>query len=159
MTSEEQPGKHYWSAISPHWLSLNESWDRGVREFLAECSQVPRLALDLYAGHWCQSEVNNGGLYQFFFNTTGLLAPEAANGFRVVGLLEWSAIVSEAMRFFGAPYPRERSTRLELLPESGGRDRQSWDPFASLDQRFYECSDGARFRWERAADAYAERAV
>ena len=159
MSTEDHAGSQYWSVISPYWLSLNESWDRGVEAFLAESARVPRAVIDIYAGHWCQSEVDNGGLYQFFFNTTGLLAPEATRGFRAIGLLDWSAVVSEATGYFGEPYPRERSVRLTLLPESDNRERQSWDPFVSLDQRFYDCADATRHRWERSADSYAMRAA
>jgi hypothetical protein len=151
--ASEDPGNHYWSVISPYWLSLNASWDRGADAFLAECRRVPAPVLHIYAGHWCQSEVDNGGFHQFFFNTTGLLAPEAAQGFRAIGLLDWSAIVSDAMNFFGDAYPRERSIRLNLLPPGEP------SPFAALDQRFYESPDAARYHWERAADSYARRAV
>ncbi|WP_369973953.1 DUF4375 domain-containing protein [Polaromonas sp. SP1] len=32
----------------------------------------------LFAVHWCQSEICNGGFMQFFANSTGVLAPEVA---------------------------------------------------------------------------------
>jgi len=53
---------------------------------VVELNKTPLGIQHLYCGHRCQSEVTNGGLYQFFSNTTGLLAPEALFGFREIGL-------------------------------------------------------------------------
>ena len=153
MSNGDNAGDRYWSVVAPFWLPLNESWDH-VAEFLAESQRIPPRVLDLYAAHWCQSEVNNGGLHQFFFNTTGLLAPEATSGFRAIGLPTWSAVVSEAMGYFSGAYPRERAVRRKLLPQAKGRKREVWDPFQALDERFFTCSDAMLGRWEQAADLY-----
>ena len=65
-----------WSLVEPIWLPLNRSWD-DAEEFVRRFRGVRPEAGHLYAAHWCQSEVCNGGFDQFFSNTTGLLAPEA----------------------------------------------------------------------------------
>jgi len=145
----------YWSAISPYWFSLNESWDHGPSAFIAESQSVPPPILDLYAAHWFQSEVNNGGLHQFFFNSTGILAPEAASALKAIGLREWSAVLLEAMQYFGEPYPRERMSRIHMLPKMVGQSRDAWDPFLALDERFFGCADSERNVWESAFDEYA----
>jgi len=155
MSRVEKAGDRYWALIEPVWIPLNDTWSRGVNDFLLASRKVSRNVLNLYAAHWCQSEVNNGGFHQFFYNTTGLLAPEAVEGFSAIGLPEWSAVLSEAMGYFGARYPRERALRLERLPMADGRTRAEWDPFAGLDDRFYSSDDAKRSRWELAADAYA----
>jgi len=72
-------------------------------------------------------------------------------------LLEWSTLLSEAMTYFGAPYPRERSIRLERLSAQEDRNRAEWNPFTVLDDRFHESSDAGR--WDVAADAYAKCAA
>lgn len=59
------------------------------------------------------------------------------------------------MSYFDSSYPRQRLLRLDKLPEAQRRSRAEWDPFYALDERFYECADGARYAWEKAADAYA----
>ena len=148
-------GNQYWAVIEPYWLPLNETWDEGIDEFVAQLHAAPLKVRHLYAAHWCQSEVLNGGFYQFFYNTTGILAPEAAVGFRSIGLQEWSAIVFEAMRYFGDIYPRDRMARLRCLAENSA---ESANPFDALDERFDGCSDGERHRWARAADVYAASA-
>ncbi|HKQ35376.1 MAG TPA: DUF4375 domain-containing protein [Nitrospiraceae bacterium] len=159
MLLAERPGDRYWALIEPHWLPLNEAWDLSLDEFLATLHQVPPRVADLYAAHWCQSEVRNGGFHQFFFNTTGLLAPEAVGGFRAIGLLEWAALLAEAMNYFDAPYPRDRVMRLDLLPEDHDGDLENSDPFAELDDRFFSCVDAEPTRWEKSADLYAVQAA
>jgi hypothetical protein len=143
----------YWTLVEPVWLPLNRTWDNGCEEFLRVFQAIRPEVRDLYAAHWCQSEVCNGGFHQFFSNTTGLLAPEALEGFRAIGLKEWAEILAEAIKFFGSPYPREQADRQDLLARGPGRRRDEWDPFCELDKQFYEWTD----RWEDAADSYAAR--
>jgi hypothetical protein len=106
----------YWSLVEPVWLALNRSWDDGCEEFVRLFKAVRPEIGHLYAGHWCQSEICNGGFYQFFHNTTGLLAPEALEGYRAIGLAELAESLATAMKFFGSPYPRERADRQQLMP-------------------------------------------
>jgi hypothetical protein len=108
----------------------------------------------LYAAHWFQSEVCNGGFHQFFFNSTGVLAPEAIAGFRAMGLDEWAESLAQAMERLGAPYPRDRDMRIEVLDRVTG-DKKWSDAFRDLDDRFYAWLKPERRRYERLADDYA----
>jgi hypothetical protein len=69
-----EAGDLYWTMIEPHWkrVTIYEGGD----PFLREYARTPETARNLLSAHWCQSEVCNGGLHQFFFNPTGVLAPE-----------------------------------------------------------------------------------
>jgi len=154
MSATPDPGALYWSVIEPHWGSLTEAWD-DVDDFLRVYRKAPQVVQNLYAAHWCQSEVCNGGLHQFFHNSTGILAPEATVGFKAIGFEELASIVHEAMDYFGNPYPRERSARLMILPDSNVGKRATWDPFTALDGRFYGCIEAERNLWETRADQYA----
>ncbi len=148
-------GVDYWTLVQPVWLPLNHSWDDGTDEFVRRFRSVRPEVGHLYAAHWCQSEVCNGGFHQFFFNTTGLLAPEAFEAFRAIGAVEWAEVLAEAMKHFGVPYPRKRDDRHGFLPIRQRRPRKEWDPFYELDERFHEWADN----WEDTANAYAERVV
>ena len=53
----------------------------------------------------------NGGLGQFFSNSTGVLAPEAAEAFEELGMPNCARILRLSMQFFGECYPRDRSER------------------------------------------------
>jgi hypothetical protein len=149
----QPPENRYWSLVEPDWMRLNRSWDESGEPFIRQFRAIPPVVGHLYSAHWCQSEVHNGGLHQFFHNSTGLLAPEALEGFRAIGLTECSNILTEAMTFFGSPYARERCRRHDLLASRRGRRREEWDPFHGLDKRFYEGSN----RWTQAADNYADQ--
>jgi hypothetical protein len=144
----------YWTLVEPIWLPLNRTWN-DPEKFVRKFRRARAEAGHLYAAHWCQYEVRNGGLHQFFSNTTGLLAPEALGGFRAIGVAEWAEILAEAVTHFGAQYPRDRDNREAFLPMLQRRPREEWDPFYQLDERFYESTDD----WEDAANAYASRAV
>ena len=124
----------YWDVLEPYWEKIDIYGEPA--DFLAAFNAVHERERTLFAAHWCESEVANGGFHQFFYNSTGVLAPEAAQAYRAVGLADVAAILEEAMSFFGSPYPRDRSDRMSALPEEdGGRDREEWDPFFALNER------------------------
>jgi hypothetical protein len=145
----------YWTLVEPVWLPLNSAWEDGPYEFVSQFRAVRPEIGHLYAGHWCQSEVCNGGFHQFFSNPTGLLAPEALVGYRAISADLWAELLAEAMEYFGSPYPRDQLARRIILPARQRSPREEWDPFYKLDKRFYTWTD----KWEDAADAYAGRAV
>jgi hypothetical protein len=142
---EPRPGDAYWEKIEPIWKEIS-IYD-GEETFLEQLGWVQPKIGDLFAAHWCQSEVRNGGFHQFFMNSTGVLAPEAAAGFRAIGMPRSAAIVTEAMGFFATPYPRDRQARQEALDGEP-------DPFSQLDERFYELLDTEADGFALAADRY-----
>jgi hypothetical protein len=156
MANMEKPGAIYWSLVEPIWDSIS-IYD-GPAVFLHQFRTARPEVGHLLAAHWCQSEVCNGGFHQFFCNSTGVLAPEALNGFLAIGLHEWARLLEEAMRFFGRSYPREREVRVQELPSASG-EREKWDPFFSLDEQFYEWLHAEDYRFERAADEYAKSII
>lgn len=151
MRTEAEEG--YWSLVEPIWDQLNETWEIGPENFVQRFSSIDSDAKYLYAAHWCISEVDNGGLLQFFWNSTGILAPEAMKGFKLAGLTDLAQILDEAIRHFGEAYPRERTERLLSLPDWQRIERKKWDPFHKLDDRFYDHSG----KWEAAANVFAQR--
>lgn len=136
MEPETDASDGYWVVLEPYWRAVDIY--SGPEVFLASFGHVPPVIRDLYAAHFCESEVSNGGLHQFFMNPTGVLAPEAVEALHRVGLNETARIVTEAMAFFGEPYPRSQAERQARLGAVPGEERSEWDPFFSLDERFYE---------------------
>ena len=166
----------YWDHIEPFWQFVS-IYD-GPEEFLLHFTETPEHAAHLFALHWCASEVCNGGFHQFFFNSTGVLAPEAVAGFRAIGMPRTAAVVVAAMASFGEPYPRdceERQDALDALDTGGGGDEdededededkdedkdedEDWvSPFKDLDNRFYDLLGRENGGMERAAERYAAR--
>ncbi len=155
--SEKEPGEEYWSFIEPIWEAISVHEEPEV--FLKQFRKLPPEQGHVFAAHWCQSEALNGGLHQFFWNSTGVLAPEAVAGFRAIGLDDCAEILEEAMSFFGADYPREQEKRDDILDRIPGETPEEWDPFYHLNEKFFDGLDYENGRFEKAADEYARRAA
>ncbi len=146
------PGDAYWSVIAPVVDSVS-IYD-GEKLFLYGFSKISAAQKVLLAAHWAHSEIHNGGLHQFFFNSTGVLAPEAADAFRTLGLEKCADIIVSAMQFFGPTYPRDRAVRVALLDKYAEDHGLDADPFEQLDDQIYdELEDTGAF--ESAADRFA----
>jgi len=134
---ESNAGKVAWEIIKPYW-GVADIYG-SPEDFLETFRLVPRNAGLLLAVRWCNSEVCNGGLHQFFYNPTGVLAPEAVAGLQAIGATRCSEIVAQAVRMFGWPYPRDHERRGSVLRtlEHPGKSRAEWDPFDALDNEYY----------------------
>jgi len=141
--------KSYWNHIKEAGVKVS-IYD-GVEVFKAGFGEYPSWVGDLLAVHWILSEVSNGGLKQFFWNSTGILAPEAVEGFSQMGLPEVAKVVKEAMAFFGAEYPRDKNRRRELLGDCEG------SPFVAMEERLYALSDDGFEKFYETMDDYAKK--
>jgi len=117
---------------------------------------IPQAALDLWALHWLHLEVYNGGFLQFFENSTGVLAPEARDGFAAIGMKDVADIVQRAMDKLGNPYPFDREERNTVLMKM---DERKMD-FDQEDKEFYDLADTNKFfrrvpKFVPLADTYA----
>jgi hypothetical protein len=149
-----KPGYLYWSLVESIWDSVS-IYD-GPEAFLAQFNTAPLGARTLFAAHWCQSEIRNGGLHQFFGNSTGVLAPEAVAAFRSIGMPKIAAIVAEAMLWFGPSYPRNREVRDGQLGDYENDDYpEDWNPFEQLDDQFFALIESENGGFVTAADEYA----
>jgi hypothetical protein len=103
------PSTGYWSVLEPYWERIDVYG--GPERFVTTYNAAPEVPRVLFAAHFCDSEVGNGGFHQFFSNPTGVLAPEAAGAYRRLGLPDLAEIVEEARAFWGTPYPRDQADR------------------------------------------------
>jgi Domain of unknown function (DUF4375) len=139
----------YWKVVEPFWDLIN-IYD-GPEVFRSTYDSAPKIAGLMFAAHFRQSEVCNGGFGQFFSNSTGVLAPEAVDGFRQIGQPQVAAVVESAMELLGSAYPRdrdEREERLSHLPK-GALD--------ALDEKFFSLIESEAGGFEKAADLFVER--
>ena len=144
----------YWKTIEPIWEAVDIY--SGVETFTKSLTAVRREVALLYAAHWCQSEVCNGGLSQFFGNSTGVLAPEAVEGFRAIGQPQVADLLVHAMGLLGQPYERERKRRnevLDLLPDDVYN--RIAGPFSDLNEKFFELIRSESGGFAAAANRYA----
>lgn len=128
----------------------------GRAAWLASCEGVPVKAVHLYCVHWAHIEIFNGGFWQYFFNSTGVTAPEARDGFKAIGMPAVATLLQNAMDRVGTPYPFDRETRQKFVGDPD--DRMD---FSTEDELFYEAADTPRVfrrvpRFVPFADAYAK---
>ena len=160
-----ESGEKYWSVLDPIWNLIDIG---SPDEFARTFAGVPRNVGLLYAAHFCQSEVCNGGFTQFFWNSTGVLAPEAAEGFAVIGQPGVAAAVRRAMRMLGGSFPRVRAERWSALKALSGEAEEVHDSlqlagyrnvaaFGPVEEEFYTLLGDEAGGFEIAADAYATK--
>jgi hypothetical protein len=154
MVDSRNPGALYWNKLEP--IADSVSIYDGPEIFLEQFSAIHPALGNLLAAHWCHSEVTNGGFLQFFNNSTGVLAPEAAKAFRALGLEDCASVIEKAMAYFGKPYPRERQKRLEILATTTSDKGPKKSVFEELDGDFYKLLPWQDDTFEKAADFYAK---
>jgi hypothetical protein len=145
---------------TPYWQLVKTVWDNisiydGPEEFLSQFARSPPVARTLFAAHWCQSEVLNGGFSQFFGNSTGVLAPEAAVAFDSIGMPKAAQKVKDAMQWFGSPFPRDRGARQDLLERYFDADPDGVDPFKAIDDAFCDLLYEEAGGFEAAANEFS----
>jgi len=145
----------YWQLVEPVWDSLVQ-WD-DVSAFRSTFNETEPTARALFAAHWLYSEVFNGGFHQFYWNTTGILAPEAADAFETIGMPRTAQIIRRTISWFPSPYPRDRHTRILLLDGFEDTHPEQRDPFYALDDEFYDVVEAESGGFVSAADEYASR--
>ncbi|MFM9848406.1 MAG: DUF4375 domain-containing protein [Hyphomicrobiaceae bacterium] len=150
---------YYWQFVEPHWDRVNIYGT--ANDFLADYKRLSKPVQHLLTCTWCHSEVCNGGFHQFFGNSTGVLAPEAAIGFEAIGLPKAAVAVSGAMHFFGKRFPRAQPVREQRLNEYAAANPEAWNPFEAFDEHFYDALGTGAYAddWEKVADAYTRRAL
>ncbi|MBE0545065.1 MAG: DUF4375 domain-containing protein [Verrucomicrobia bacterium] len=117
-TDPTETDEFYWSCIEE---ALDEVDIYTTGESLSEgLSQFPEWVGDLLCVHWLLSEVQNGGLMQFFLNNTGVLAPEAEAALRQMNLPEAAEALNRALAILGFPYPRDKVDRYQILRARAG---------------------------------------
>jgi hypothetical protein len=124
-----------WAVIDPLWDVIRFSLGYYAVAQILETVTAGQRAL--FALDWCQKEVRNGGFEQFFSNYTGMLGPEALEGFQLVGAHKYAVLLAKAMAIFGkGEYPRERSDRVQLLEQMPQPDREKL--FSGLEKQFFD---------------------
>ncbi len=114
-------------------------------------SRFPEWVVDLFATTWLVAEVNNGGFSQHFFNSTGVVTPEAIDGFERLGCAEAASVTRAAAIMLGPEFPRDREERqrcaLALGPKMGDDPTQilRTDLWYEIDGAFYQALESRDF--------------
>jgi len=145
----------YWRFVEPIWYTVNIHGGEDV--FLEEFNKVTEKQKVLFAAHWAQSEIFNGGLGQFFSNSTGVLAPEAVTAFKAIGMPKCSSILAASMDFFGDNYPRDKVVRKEVFERFYERFGEDAEPMLEHEDAMALEIEKENRGFEDAANKYANK--
>lgn len=125
-------GGDSYAVIDPVWWAANiydgsEAYEQSLKPF-----SLPQRYV--FAIHWYWAEVCNGGHYQFYFNSTGIVWEDALKGFEAVGLNDFSEILRKSADLLGGSVSKDRSVRQKQL----GRLEPD---FSGLDEKFFDMDD------------------
>ena len=117
-------------------------WDKPDAEVAAQLAALPKEQRTLFAMEIFNAEFENGGVHQFFFNSSGAVAPEVYDAFVELGLDRQAAIFKRALDMF-----EQRTTRATwegAAPStSTTEDWNDWDnQLSALTDHFYELDGG-----------------
>lgn len=110
----------------------NNLWDKSDAEVVKALASIPvehrtLLVMDIF-----NAEFSNGGVHQFFLNSSGAVAPEVYDAFRELGLERQAAIYKRALDMFPGTYLRDMQKRRDKF-FSG-----EWGPW---DERLQKLTD------------------
>jgi len=119
-------------AMSWMWGKFNEDWTNQYEVI----ESLPKPCQDVYSCCTVVDEINNGGLNQLFFNSTGQFAKMSQEGFRALGDEKLSSIMRNAIEIYEKNkelLERYNDGTLESFSESYNENL-----FDELDDRFSE---------------------
>ena len=88
---------------------------------------------------WFEQEVNNGGFWQFFFNSSGNFAHQIVDSLRIIGANTTADILQEAINQFpNKIVPNTYDERMNVFEQIGKTEREVWN---ELDKQFYKYPD------------------
>lgn len=118
--------------ISPLWWSVNIYGSKD--EYYQDLSCYSKPQQYVFAIQWYLSEVNNGGHYQFYDNSTGIVWEEVLNGFNEIDAKEFYELIKKSIFRLGGYPSKIRSERQKQLEE--------YEPnFEDLDNKLYEIEE------------------
>jgi hypothetical protein len=106
---------------------------------------LPTHYRDLLVTSLFEGEVLNGGVDQFFTNSSGALAPLVVEAFRNMAMPEYAAAFQEGVDLLGTPYPFNRELRFQRMESATG--------FENFEERFTSLFD----RWDEDGSFLAGR--
>ena len=125
-------------AVEP--MFWNVSVYDGEEKYLQDLKSFSPEQRYVFAITSYESEVNNGGHDQFYFNSSGLVWQDAMNGFKELGLTEYYDVIDESAKRLGGNPSKDRIERQEQL-EKLKPVTEGGTAFDDLDDKFYKLSE------------------
>jgi hypothetical protein len=161
MSDKSQPDDFKEGGIPPS-ARVVEIWGSPVVDVLDEpvkyhraISAIPSAIRNVICVELLIWQVLNGGFRQYFWNSYGITAQGAIQGFRAMGLETHAEVARQACALLGEHFPEERLARMKIVGEVGG----SGIDFNAFDDAFYALEENERDSAEAALAEYATAAL
>ncbi|TIP91624.1 MAG: DUF4375 domain-containing protein, partial [Mesorhizobium sp.] len=125
MSDISRPGELSEDDIPPS-ARVVEVWGAPVLDVLDEPSEyhrvvgaMPSAIRNVICVELLSWQVLNGGFRQYFWNSYGITAQGAIQGFRAMGLETHAELTRQACALLGESFPEERLARMEIVGEVG----------------------------------------
>lgn len=106
-----------------------------------QLAKLPEAERNLMVINNFNEEFENGGIHQFFFNSSGDTAPDVYQAMVALGLERQARLMQQAMALFSAPYPTDRTLRASSY--IGKRDLEGFETeLADITDDFYTIEGG-----------------
>lgn len=145
------------AAVTPEKLvevvidATSQAWPgssvRGNKRFLRQLTPGQRAFL---LTNYLVGEIYNGGIHQYFWNSTGNDAAEALAGLKLLGATDHAAILRRAMRLF----PSDKVLGSRRLRQAALRKIDPEETCEKFDKPFYALNDRKRTSLNRLQQAY-----
>jgi hypothetical protein len=117
-------------------------WSKSADAIARALAALPPQERHLVALSMFNMEFENGGVHQFFYNSTGDIAPEVHAAMVALDLAPQAELFGRALAMFGKNYPRDNDTRRRKHFDGKWSD---WDEkLSGLTDEFYALGGGAR---------------
>lgn len=109
--------EEFWDILDPiYWtIDIYSSYE----EYLNSAKDFTLEQRYLNAISWYFMEVNNGGHFQFFDNSTGIVWEDALNGLKEFGMEELADNFKTVVDLFGGSIPFVREERWDAMDKMG----------------------------------------
>ncbi len=108
------------------WKTLEAHWNEGF-DYLMPLEQ------EVLALYWLEAETMNGGLDQYFHNSSGDWAPLALTGLKRLNCMQTYAVLNDLMLLiFGENYPIEHDVRFPYLEKIEAKLGPDYDRKATI---------------------------
>ncbi len=128
---------NYFDVINPIWCSV---YIYGTQQrYEADLKYFTKFQRYIFAIEWYLAEVNNGGHYQFFENSTGIVYKDALEGLKAIGHQGCIENFEKVLSVYGEEPSFDRKKRWEQLKKF--QDDKEFEKLDSLADDFFAFKD------------------
>jgi len=131
---------------------LENRYEYDYVQAVSDMSEAMRCALILYT---LNDEIQNGGLCQYFVNSTSDMAPYAAEALTAVGASGYAALFTSFCAENGIDLTNLSSFKIDNLDDDEYEAQTECYPFADFDDAYYELYEDQPL--EELIGAYARK--